>query len=226
MSGYIKITSSPGYIEQEINKIIVSEMDSVLRRVRDLVETDIKDNIKPLFETSETYLEMTTALSKLNVEIGIPSDEAKARWLEIFNLLVEQITVSYEKIRITGSSIDGGLIIDIIEDDFTKIVKSSFANFTTEKGENLPWLEWLMLDGDKPVILTHKVKFVNPNKKSKYFTSRTGGAIMVKNGEWNVPNPFTGVSTDNWLTRVIQSEFIFIVNFTNESIKRHIESLL
>jgi hypothetical protein len=70
----------------------------------------------------------------------------------------------------------------------------------TEKGQQLPWLKWLLFEGTSSIVKDYDVKF-GPNTKS-----RTGEAIMVQtNRSWRVPPEFAGTIADNWFTRAIDS---------------------
>lgn len=226
MQTKIAIVSPIKYIENEINKIIVEEFNDIFVSIIPGIQDDIKKDLRPLFETSETFKEMTTALSNLNVEIGIPAPEATQRWLAIFDMLANQIEVRVNKMRVVGSGIDGGIICQMIKSDFEEIINSSFGQYVTEKGFNLPWQKWLLIDGDNIVISDHHVAFVNPLKPSKYFFSRTGGAIMVKRGSWQVPTEYSGTLEDNWITRVVQTYFDFIENFVYQSFKTRVQNAI
>lgn len=226
MRAKIAIVSPALYIEKEINKIIIREFNDILAKIIPGIEEDINTNLKPLFEESETFKEMTTELSNLNVEIGIPANEAKIKWFGIFDILANQIQIKLNKLHLVGNKIDGGIVAEIIESDFKEIIDSNFGSFITEKGFELKWQEWLLIDGDSIIIADHHVRLVNPLKPSKYFFSRTGGAIMVKRGTWKVPTVHKGTIDDNWITRIVQTYFSFIEKFIYRSFKTRLENEL
>ena len=226
MKAKIAIVSPIGYIENQVNKIIAKEFNEIFIEIAPGIEEDIKTNLLPIFKNSETFKEMTTALSNLNVEIGIPADEAETKWLGIFNILANQVYIDINKMQVVGSTITGGLLCNIIKSDFEEIVNSSSGKYITEKGYLLPWQRWLLLDGDSIVISDHHVALVNPLKPSKYFFSRTGGAIMVKRGSWKVPIGHSGTIDDNWVTRVIDTYLSEIDKFVYKSFKTRLKNAL
>lgn len=226
MKAKIAIVSPISYIEQEINKIIVQEFNQIFIDIAPKIQEDIKNNLSPLFANSDTFKEMTTELSNLNVEIGIPANEAKAKWLGIFDILTNQVFIEIDKMRATGKQISGGILCNIIKTDFKDIVESSFGQYITEKGYLLPWQRWLLLDGDNIVISDHHVKLVNPLKPSKYFFSRTGGAIMSKRGSWKVPAGHSGTQDDNWITRIIDTYLNEIDKFVYQSFKTRLKNAI
>ncbi len=74
---------------------------------------------------------------------------------------------------------------------------------TTEKGETLPWIEWLLLMGNRIIIQEYDVLF-RPN------SGRSRQAIMLKEKEngpqkrWKVPSLYQGTLNNNWITRSLK----------------------
>ena len=89
----------------------------------------------------------------------------------------------------------------MIRSDFSDVL-SSDSGFVIDalRGYQLPWLEWLLLEGNKAIISKQEV-IIGPNK-----FSRTGLAIMrPSNKSWRVPSEFAGTIKDNWITRAIDN---------------------
>jgi hypothetical protein len=62
----------------------------------------------------------------------------------------------------------------------------------------LPWLQWLLLEGNATIVRNYTVSF-GPNR-----FSRTGFALMRPSLQsWKVPSEFAGTINDNWITRAI-----------------------
>jgi hypothetical protein len=88
----------------------------------------------------------------------------------------------------------------------------------TEKGESLPWLEWLLLKGNDKIIQDYSITYINNS-----YRSRTGSAIMVSNPNgWRVPVNFAGTEDNNWTTRAINK----ISDKISKVIQTNIEDLL
>jgi len=92
--------------------------------------------------------------------------------------------------------------IDIQPISFLNILSLPEAVQITEKGQELPWLEWLLTYGSTVAVIDgYGVKYNNGG--------RSGGAQMVKG--YNFGRPFmvdplySGTPTDNFITRAISS---------------------
>jgi hypothetical protein len=103
---------------------------------------------------------------------------------------------------VVGNKIIGDIIITAIPADYSDVLGSSAATYKTEKGDTIPWLQWLLLQGDSIVIATHKAVF-DPDK-AKF--SRTGEDIMLPDSVgWRVPPEFSGTADNNFVTRAVLS---------------------
>lgn len=149
---------------------------------------------------------------KLYGEFGIPQANEKIRallvqWLDEFQLQV----FSW---RVVGTRIVGGFTINAVKADFSKVLSMPEAHQITEKHELLPWLRWLLLEGDKIIIKEHY--YARAPGFEKY--SRTGRGIMLSElsgfavsgwtgglvaGGWRVPPEYSGTLNNNWITRAI-----------------------
>ena len=115
----------------------------------------------------------------------------------IVNTIINSIQVGYTPLKTTGNRITGGISVYILVADFSDILGLDVATITTEKGQKLPWLQWLLTQGGRIIIDDYSVK-MKPGR------GRSGQAIMVQNGNsWNVPRAHAGTIEDNWLTRAL-----------------------
>jgi hypothetical protein len=67
----------------------------------------------------------------------------------------------------------------------------------TDKGDELPWLSWLLEMGDSVIVSDFGVKYTN--------SGRTGEAIMVRNyyAPYRVNSSYSGTLNDNFITRAL-----------------------
>jgi hypothetical protein len=73
------------------------------------------------------------------------------------------------------------------------------ATYVTAKGTPIPWLDWLILQGDRIIVLGYDVDFdLTPAERAR---SRTGMALMERGSGWRVPPEFSGTAESNFLTR-------------------------
>ncbi len=135
-----------------------------------------------------------TISGNLRYELGIV--DPMERILNIIENLVIDIKADISPIKIVGNSVKGGITIHLIDVDYSSVLTIPDAIVTTEKGESLYWLRWLLLEGSQTIIGDYEVEFGAHG--------RTGGARMVRGGSWGVPSEFSGTREDNFITRAIE----------------------
>jgi len=134
---------------------------------------------------------------KLKGEFGIP--DPSSRLSEILDTIRSGANVVMKATSVTNNRVTGGVRFQMIRSDFQDLLSLGSASFVTEKGSQLNWLRWLLIEGDNVII--NEYRFVGG--PSPY--SRTGLGIMRKfNGAfWRVPPEFAGTIKNNWITRAI-----------------------
>lgn len=194
--GKIFITETNSKIYNKVLKALKPELNKYLEKVFNKAKTRI---VKAVIKAIKNAPEYQSLLSgDLKYEFGLPDSDARVNSILSF---WEKINVEYKKVYIAGDKISGGFTLSMIDSDFSDVIGSAAAVFTTEKGTDLNWLEWLLLFGNKTIIRDYVVEF-GPNPRS-----RTGRAVMkgVQSGKWSVPNEFSGTKNNNWITRAIES---------------------
>lgn len=124
----------------------------------------------------------------------------------------------------------GGVEFGAFRADFSDALNSGVATYKTTGsrrfpgGVTLPWLQWLLFEGDRVVIPNYDILVAGAaspagytrRKVGRFASSRTGGAIMVKRdyvgksryhasqgrmgSGWRVPPEYAGTASRNWLT--------------------------
>lgn len=104
----------------------------------------------------------------------------------------------------------GGIRLEILRTDMTDVLGvegSSYISRSVVRHTEIlvPWLEWLLLAGDKIVVTDFEVH----TERGGYTGSRSGRAIMVHptrraSRGFRIPAEFSGVIDDNWLTRCLE----------------------
>jgi len=79
------------------------------------------------------------------------------------------------------------------------VLSSGIGQYTTLKGETIPWLDWLLRGGSKVLVRDYDIAFGYPS------ISRTGDAIMLQGSGWVVPPSAQGTSSNNFVTRAIDA---------------------
>jgi hypothetical protein len=173
----------------QINKYMVDSINNLKNILPKIISKAIADTP-----------EYNSILSgKLKYELGIPDPENKLAGL--IGIWSNNIAVKYNKPRISRLTILSDFSINMIRVDFSDVLYSDYAIVVDAyRGYSLPWLEWLLLYGNKTIVKNKRVS-IGPNK-----FSRTKMAIMVDSLEnWRVPSEFAGNQENNWITRAIDN---------------------
>lgn len=160
--------------------------------------------IRAKIETALTIFYMKTTIFKSLVggelagHFGLISGVRYSQVLNIIQQICASMIVKWEPLTVVGNKFNGGYVVEILDDSYSDILSMSEAIITT-KTDLLPWLKWLLLEGDKILVVDFEVSFT-PG------AGRSGKAIMigVDSGAWRVPAWAAGTRYDNWLTRGLQ----------------------
>ncbi len=140
---------------------------------------------------------LMSSTGKLKGELGVPN--ATQRVDEIVKAWLRSIEITASPVKKFGPQLRGGIKIKFIKKNWKDILQLPSASYTTAKGEIMPWLQWLLIEGDRTIINDYRVILT-----TKVFpASRTGLGLMVfkKNNRWRVPPEFSGTPRNNFVTR-------------------------
>lgn len=188
-------------------KIVIKESNNELER-RALASS--QEKIKQIFQKAKVKIHaevinlVVEALSsspeikslqsgKLRSDFGLPDDVTQ----EVIYAIANSTYVYFRDFQFTKANVNNILSIYIQPADFKNLLNSDFAMVQTDKGQSLPWLRWLLLEGDAIIINQYHVS------SGSYPTSRTGEAIMVPKGVFKVDSNFSGTAEDNFITRAL-----------------------
>lgn len=171
---------------------------------RTLLEKETQSIIDSAIRNTPEYASLLTG--ELWHQLGVPDPSNKVT--KLIQHWVKFINVIFEPFNIYARGVDGGYTITAIQGDFADVLQmtpvSEFIS-TNFKGAatTIPWLKWLLLEGDK-FIITDYVYIDDP---STMVFSRTGLGLMfhapINRKGWKVPSQFSGVVDDNWITKAI-----------------------
>lgn len=187
----MKFTAKLKESERQINAIIAAEVNKafkgIVNRAQPIIVNEIRVLFKEAVESSPEY--QSLLFGKLMTEFGI--EDSARKLSDIMKVWLNNINTSY-------NTKSGVLTINMCLADFSDVLGLEAASLITEKGRELEWLQWLLLDGDKTIIRDFHIEY-NPGY------SRTGSDIMVKGGSWKVPSEFSGSMGDNFVTRALDT---------------------
>lgn len=195
-------------LNKHTQKQVMNQIITKLKNAVGYFELNIQYKLQNLIEQSPEFQELISG--KLRFDMGITLDEAVAVTQRIPEIISKTL-----KVEIVRSSDLIQFVVRLITEgyqDILSIKEASFIQLYTSKSPySIPWLEWLLLQGDKMIVTEHHIKYVSDNPNS-----RSGGAIMVGRGSWRVPPQFAGTSDNNMITRALES----IDEFINEEIQK------
>lgn len=201
----LKILESNSQINKSILDALIPEVNNYLKQKLQNIKENLPTLIIQILSNTETYTSLISG--QLQYEFGIPDPQSKLD--EILNLWANNIMINYKAPTVSSSKLKASFSVSIIRSDFADVLsKDSAFVIDSLRGYNLPWLEWLLLEGNKTIIKNQQV-VIRPSK-----FSRTGMAIMQEsNTSWKVPSQYSGTINNNWITRAIDDNETLINSF-------------
>lgn len=191
-----KLLESDSYIRQNILQLLATDINNVFKKSIVSIEAKIKILIKDSLYQQPEYSSLISNNGDLRLNFGIADSSIVDSAISDF---VGSSTFNYKPIKISTVGLVGGFNLNFLSQSSIESASLSAA-ITTEKGQSLPWLSWLLYEGTSPIVRNYDVQ-IGPNPYS-----RTGGAIMVSsNKNWRVPAAYAGTTTNNWVTRAIEN---------------------
>lgn len=191
----LKLLDSSKEIEQKILRAMLPEIVSLMNKGMTNLKRNLPIIIRNAIIATPEYDSLS--LGKLKYEFGI--DNVDSKLASLISVWSTNIQYSYQAPTIVANKIKSSLSASMIRADFSDVLYTDFAAVVdTVRGYSLPWLEWLLLEGNKTIIKNYEV-IMGPNR-----ASRTGLALMKPaRKSWKVPSEFSGTRNDNWITRAI-----------------------
>lgn len=192
------------YVLEYFSKIITQKFFSQAGKIE-------KDVSKIVIDSIRKQPEYTALKSgELRHQFGIANTSAVDQVLSA----LDDIQVKVLKPKISQNGLDASLIINMIKENFEQDI-TSYGSYVSEKGSQIDWLRWLLLEGNNSVVIGYKyLPKADPS-------SRTGKGIMVKGRSsiFRVPPSFAGVSGNNWITRGIDAALPEIQSYIDKVVK-------
>ena len=178
--------------QSEISTAILTAMiDPITKQIKNGAK-ELKRKIPLIIETAiKSQPEYNSLISgQLKDEFGLAGAAQK---IDSLINIWQKIEIDIQQPRIKGKQITGGITINAIRSDYSDVLNLPAALQTTKKGQNLPWLDWLLIQGDKVIIKEYDLVVGK---------GRAGNTIMRRNvaGKWSVPSSFAGTPNNNWIT--------------------------
>lgn len=193
----LKILENDSEIQKRLLKALLPDVRKYMNKVITNLKNKLPNIINDAIKAAPEYASILTG--KLRAEFGIADPGPKlAGLLDIWS---KNIDIQYQNPQISSNQIKSNFSISMIRIDFSDVLYSDFAQvIDNERGYSLPWLQWLLLEGNKTLVKNYQVVF-GPNPRS-----RSGYALMTPSKKsWKVPSEYSGTQTNNWITRAIDA---------------------
>lgn len=170
-------------------------LNSVFKRAAGAIQRRIGEMCEDLIKRTPEYSQLLNG--ELLGELGVP--DVDNRLDAVLKTIKESCEVEATPLIQAGDKLIGGLVLKMVRADFMDILGLSEAEYTTDNGTNIPWLDWILNQGDKIIVVGYDVKLhLSPREKAK---SRTGLGLMQPGTGWRVPPLYSGTQDDNFITR-------------------------
>ena len=201
----LKIVDSTRDVKAKILFELREVIDKAYRKAKPRIEQKSRQLILSALKGSSTIQSLTSG--KLQADFGLSSSDAARASEDILSTVAKNINVDF---TISSSDLVGSIKLNLLPPDvsqFTNLSTASYIN-TGKKGGEISWLEWLLTKGTEIVIDGYQVTYDDTS-----FFSRSGKALMKKNGFFRVDPDHAGTVDDNFITRTIRnlSDEIFLI---------------
>jgi hypothetical protein len=190
----LTLLETDSYIQNKILQILSKQANMVLQNTAKKILPKIRILLENALKQEPEYISLTNG--QLRLEFGIPDASSID---DIVKKLSDSANISIQNSIIKNNGVSGGITLTALErTSMGGLINDRSAMVVDVKGYSLPWLQWLLYEGNKPIVKNYEVK-IGPNPRS-----RTGMAIMVdSNKNWRVPAAFSGTVNNNWITRAL-----------------------
>lgn len=207
----IRLSDNNSTISQNIAQALLKDVQTYFNNISNRIKKTIPDIVIQNIMAQPEYAALMNGT--LQYELGITN--AAGRLSEILDTIRSGAMVSIKPAKVVSNKISAGIKLQMIKKDFSDLISLGSASFSTEKGSQIDWLKWLLLEGDSIIISD----YIFVLGSSPY--SRTGMGIMKQSnaGAWRVPPEYAGTNNNNWITRGLDSSIQEIDQFMNNLIK-------
>lgn len=190
----MRIIEKNSKIEKEINSLILSQSFSIIKKRKNIIRQKIVGIVAQSLSNSLTLSSLSGYGSQnLKYDFGLEFDPSPAIIDAVSNSVRLGINPGGDKrFKKTGTTL---ITLSIQPRDYNNLLTLAIAEQDIRDG-TIPWLEWLLLEGDSVIIYDYSVEY------GAGF-GRSGGARMKDGGFFKVNPIHSGTRDDNFITRAI-----------------------
>lgn len=188
----IKLLDSTSKIQKNTLKAAEPEIKNLFLRAKPRIESGVKQTVVRALSQCPEIASLRDGT--LRLDFGLVVDPTE----DLIYAVANSVHVIFKNFRFYKNSMSNVMSVYVQPTDFDNLLSLAVANVVTERGEVLPWLEWLLTAGNAIVIAGYSVEYGN------FQASRTGGAVMEPVGFFKVDPQFSGTPDNNFITRALE----------------------
>jgi len=188
----LKLLETNRQIQDKIYKAIAEEVNSSIIKNKKKTTEKLRAAIKTwVYGQPELSSLLANGVpGSLSAQFGIPAGTSDGIINQIVDAVSKAITIDIKPFK---KNLKGNLQFNFQTKDFQNLLTLPEGHVVTEKGADLHWLNWLLQEGDKTIVVGYNY-IAGP-------LGRSGGGEMNIGGIWRVPPEFSGTSDNNFITR-------------------------
>lgn len=174
-------------VADQLNRLLFRKRGAMIRDLRNLIPGWVSSQPEMI------SLDSDVGVGSLAAELGL----VYGTGIEAVNAIVVAATNSFalDITKVDAKTLRGGVNAKFMPATFASLLNLPEGIVRTEKGDDLHWLKWLLLDGFQVIVTGYSFRF----KKA----GRSGGGYMGTGGIWRVPPEYAGTKDDNFITRAL-----------------------
>lgn len=217
---FLKLTTTQKQFDKVVNEAIIRHFNATFPRAIDPIKKRIAQEIKALFRTTDTYKALTTGV--LVGEFGFEQGSSNRNIENVLLSITDTIRITFTPFRYRTTVYSGGIRISMLPSGLQDVLDFG-GKFLTEKGQEIPWLKWLLTKGDEIIISNYE--FVE-----KPGAGRSTQGYMMETKEfyrfWRVPPEYSGVKGNNWITRTLDDHESYLESMLVAIIEQEISKVI
>lgn len=188
----LKLLETNRQIQDKIYKAIAEEVNSSIIKNKKKTTEKLRAAIKTwVYGQPEVSSLLANGVpGSLSAQFGIPAGTSDGIINQIVDAVSKAITIDIKPFK---KNLKGNLQFNFQTKDFQNLLTLPEGHVVTEKGADLHWLNWLLQEGDKTIVVGYNY-IAGP-------LGRSGGGEMNIGGIWRVPPEFSGTNDNNFITR-------------------------
>lgn len=189
----LKLLDSLSKITGDINIAIAQYLNDKIKKNKARTINQIKNYIPSWIQSQPEIVSLQSQTpNTLFALFGLRPGSTNAVVDDIVNSVVNSLSFNFTSI---DSQLNGGLIIEIQPTDFQNLLSLQSGHVVYSDGD-LHWLKWLLTMGNSVII-------ANYNYSPQSGSGRSRQGIMKFGGSFRVPPQYSGIDTDNFITRAL-----------------------